>query len=102
MGVHRITSPAAKAYMQRERILGEGLSLLAAAAEKPTVSPQALEAAGDLAAQLVPHAPGYGGKALQIVATQFWRQAKVKEKAAEMLSFEDLEKKVNALARLIG
>ncbi len=102
MGVHRITSPAAKAYMQRERILGEGLSLLAAAAEKPTVSPQALEAAGDLAAQLVPHSPGYGGKALQIVAAQFWRQAKVKEKAADMLSFEELEKKVNELRRLVG
>jgi hypothetical protein len=88
--------------MQRERILGEGLSLLGAAADKPTASPQALEAAGDLAAQLVPHAPGYTGKALQIVATQFWRQAKVKEKAAEMLSFDDLEKKVNELRRLVG
>jgi hypothetical protein len=75
---------------------------LGAAAEKPTASPQALEAAGDLAAQLVPHAPGYTGKALQIVATQFWRQAKVKEKEAEMLSFDDLEKKVNELRRLVG
>jgi hypothetical protein len=102
MGVHRITSPAAKAYMTRERILGDGLTLLGTAAEKSGLSPQALEAAGDLAAQLVPHAPGYGGKALQIVAAQFWKQAKVKEKAAEMLSFEELEKKVEDLRRMVG
>lgn len=102
MGVHRITSPAAKAYVARERILGDGISLLAAAAEKGALSPQALEAAGDLAAQLVPHAPGYGGKALQIVASQFWRQGKVTGKSAEMLSFDELEKKIDALRRLIG
>ncbi len=102
MGVHRITSPAAKAYMARERILGDGMTVLAAAAEKSGLTPQVLEAAGDLAAQLVPHAPGYGGKALQIVATQFWRQAKVKEKAAEMLSFEELEQKVGALRRMVS
>jgi hypothetical protein len=88
--------------MTRERILGDGMTLLGIVAEKSGLSPQVLEAAGDLAAQLVPHAPGYGGKALQIVASQFWRQAKVKEKAAEMLSFEELEKKVEALRRTAG
>jgi hypothetical protein len=88
--------------MTRERILGDGMTLLGIVAEKSGLSPQVLEAAGDLAAQLVPHAPGYGGKALQIVASQFWRQAKVKEKAAEMLSFEELEKKVEALRRMAG
>ncbi|MEO6665767.1 MAG: hypothetical protein ABIO65_03200 [Nitrospiria bacterium] len=102
MGVHRITSPAAKAYMTRERILNDGMSLLGTAAEKTGLSQQTLEAAGDLAAQLVPHAPGYGGKALQILATQFWRQAKVKDKSVDMLSFEDLEEKVEALRRLVG
>jgi hypothetical protein len=87
--------------MTRERILGDGMTLLATVAEKSGLSAQVLEAAGDLAAQLVPHAPGYGGKALQVVASQFWKQAKVKEKAAEMLSFEDLEKKVEALRRMV-
>jgi len=102
MGVHRITSPAAKAYMTRERILNDGMAVLGVAAEKTGLDRSALEAAGDLAAQLVPHAPGYGGKALQIMATQFWKQAGVKEKQADMLSFEELEKKVEALRQLVG
>ena len=59
MGVHRITSEAAKAYAARERVLGSGISILGYAAERVSeLEKETLEKCGDAAGNLLPYAPG--------------------------------------------
>ena len=73
MGVHRVTSEAAKAYAARERALGNGIVTLGLAAERiSTVDKRTLEKCGDLAAELLPYSPGYVGKTMLIIARLFW------------------------------
>ncbi len=70
MGVHRITSEAAKYYAQREKVVGAGVSLLGEASMNlDKLTKEQLEKLGDLAAKLLPHSPGYAGKMMPIVAS---------------------------------
>ena len=102
MGVHRVTSEAAKAYAARERVLGAGISTLGLAAEKATeLDKKTLEECGDLAAELIPHSPGYAGKLMLVAARLFWALAGVAEKEAELISLEELEKKVENLKKTL-
>ncbi len=102
MGVHRITSEAAKYYAARERVLGNGISLLGAASEKASQLDKALlEELGDLAAALLPHSPGYAGKLMAVVARLFWALAGVGEKEFKFIELEDLEKKIEELRQKI-
>lgn len=100
MGVYRVTSPAALAYVARERVLGSGIVTLGLASEKATSLDKAtLEECGDIAAKLLPHAPGYAGKLLQVTARLFWGLAKVKEKEIKVISIEELEKEIESLKK---
>jgi hypothetical protein len=100
MGVHRVTSEAAKAYAARERILGSGISVLGVGAEKAAALNQKLaEECGDVAAELIPHAPGYAGKLMLVAARLFWALAGVEEKETKILSLEELEGKIEALKK---
>lgn len=100
MGVHRVTSEAAKAYAARERILGAGISVLGEAAEKAaTLDKKLAEECGDVAAELIPHAPGYAGKLMLVAARLFWALAGVDEKEAKVLSIEELEKKIETIKK---
>ncbi|MDF2956749.1 MAG: hypothetical protein OD814_000371 [Candidatus Alkanophagales archaeon MCA70_species_1] len=102
MGVHRITSPAARAYAAREKVIGKGITVLGEASEKVTsLSKKHLEELGDVAAELVPHSPGYAGKILQIVARLFWALAGVPEKEAEVVDVEALDEKLDKLHKII-
>jgi len=102
LGVHRITSEAAKYYAARERVLGNGISLLGAASEKASQLDKALlEELGDLAAALLPHSPGYAGKLMAVVARLFWALAGVGEKEFKFIELEDLEKKIEELRQKI-
>ncbi|NOZ77136.1 MAG: hypothetical protein GXO65_05585 [Euryarchaeota archaeon] len=98
MGVHRVTSEAAKAYASREKVLGSGISVLGDASEKASsLDKGTLEKCGDIAAELLPYAPGYAGKLMQVTARLFWALAGVGEKEAKVLSLEELEKEIEDL-----
>jgi len=98
MGVHRITSESAKYYAKREKLVGAGISLLGLASEKTSaLSKSDLEALGDLAADLLPHAPGYAGKLIPTVARLFWNLAGVEEKEFKFVEIEELEKIIEEL-----
>jgi len=103
MGVHRITSEAAKYYAMREKIVGSGISLLGAASENlDKLSKDQIERLGDLAAKLLPHSPGYAGKMMPIVARLFWKLADVKKKEFPLVELEELEKEVEELKKELG
>ncbi len=102
MGVQRVTSPAAQAYVAREKVLGDGIALLGAASEKAAkLDKRTLEKCGDVAAELLPHAPGYAGRMLLVTARLFWALAGVKEKEARMTSYEEIEKKLGELKKVV-
>jgi hypothetical protein len=102
MGVHRITSESAKYYAMRERIVGAGIALLGAASEKASeLSKEELEALGDLAADLLPHSPGYAGKLIPTVARLFWTLAGVGEKEFKFVELAELEKIIEELKEKI-
>ncbi len=103
MGVHRITSEAAKYYARRERIIGSGISILGFASEKLSeLDKNMLEKLGDFAASLLPHTPGYAGKMVPIIARLFWALAGVKEKEFKFVPMEDLEKVAENLKKDLG
>ena len=98
MGVHRITSESAKYYATRERVVGAGITLLGLASEKAaSLSKEDLEALGDLAADLLPHSPGYAGKLIPTVARLFWTLAGVGEKEFKFVELAELEKIIEEL-----
>ncbi len=103
MGVHRITSEAAKYYAMRERVVGAGVTLLGEASININkLSKEQLEKLGDLAAKLLPHSPGYAGKMMPIVARLFWKLAGVEEKEFGFAELEDLEKEIEELRKELG
>ncbi len=103
MGVHRITSEAAKYYAMRERVVGAGVTLLGEASINiDKLSKEQLEKLGDLAAKLLPHSPGYAGKMMPIVARLFWKLAGVEEKEFGFAELEDLEKEIEQLKKELG
>ncbi len=98
MGVHRITSEAARYYAKREKILGSGISLLGLASEKlDKLNKEKLEKLGDLASMLLPHSPGYAGKLIPIIARLFWKLAGIGEKEFKYVELDDIEKYINDL-----
>ncbi len=98
MGVHRITSEAAKHYAQRERILGNGISLLGSASEIASkLDKETAEKFGDLASYLLPHSPGYAGKLMAVTARLFWALAGVEEKEWEFKDLGDIERLIEEL-----
>ena len=100
MGVHRITSEAAKYYAQREKVVGTGITLLGEASMNlDKLDKDQLEKLGDLAAKLLPHSPGYAGKMMPIVARLFWRLAGVNEKEFGFAELEEIEKEIEELKR---
>ncbi len=102
MGVHRVTSEAAKAYAARERVLGAGITVLGLAAEKASKLDKAtLEKCGDIAAKLLPYSPGYAGKLMLVSARLFWALAGAEEKEAKVVSLEDLEKEIEELKKAV-
>ncbi|WP_456329985.1 hypothetical protein [Archaeoglobus sp.] len=104
MGVHRMTSEAAKYYAQREKIVGAGVSLLGEASMNlDKLTKEQLEKLGDLAAKLLPHSPGYAGKMMPIVARLFWRLAGVGgEKEFGFAELDELEKEIEKLKEELG
>ena len=103
MGVHRITSEAAKYYATRERVVGSGISLLGEASMNlDKLSKEQLEKLGDLAAKLLPHSPGYAGKMMPIVARLFWKLAGVGEKEFGFAELEDLDKEIEEIKKDLG
>ncbi|MCD6387301.1 MAG: hypothetical protein J7L30_03170 [Methanophagales archaeon] len=103
MGVHRITSEAAKAYAARERVLGSGISILGYAAERVSeLEKETLEKCGDAAGNLLPYAPGYAGKLMLITARLFWALAGVPEKEMKVVPLEELEKELEDLRKEVG
>lgn len=102
MGVHRVTSEAARAYAARERVLGGGITVLGLAAEKASkLDKETLERCGDLAGSLLPYSPGYVGKLMLITARLFWRLASVEEKKTAVVPLEELEKEIEELKKKI-
>ena len=102
MGVHRVTSEAARAYANREKALGDGITTLGVAAENaPQLDKRVLEKCGDLAGELLPYSPGYVGKTMIIIARLFWAIASTPEKKTKIVSLEDLEKKIEAIKKAL-
>ena len=100
MGVHRITSEAAKYYAQREKVVGTGITLLGEASMNlDKLDKDQLEKLGDLAAKLLPHSPGYAGKMMPIVARLFWRLAGVNEKEFGFAELEEIEEEIEELKK---
>ncbi len=102
MGVHRVTSDVAKAYAARERVLGSGISVLGIAAENAATLDKGLaEKCGEIAAELIPHSPGYAGKLMLVTARLFWAIAGVEEKEAKVIPLEDLEREIESLKKAL-
>lgn len=100
MGVHRISSEAAKYYALRERVIGSMISLLGEATMNlEKLSKEDLEKLGDLAAKLLPHSPGYAGKLVPIIARLLWKLAGVKEKEFMFVELSLLEKEIEAVKK---
>ncbi|MDI9646668.1 MAG: hypothetical protein QFX40_08290 [Archaeoglobales archaeon] len=100
VGVHRITSEAAKYYALREKVIGGAVSLIGDASTKlEELNKKQLEKLGDLAAKLLPHAPGYAGKTAPIIARLFWKLAGVKEKEFTFVSLEELDREIEELKK---
>lgn len=103
MGVHRITSEAAKYYAQREKVVGAGVSLLGEASMNlDRLTKEQFEKLGDLAAKLLPHSPGYAGKMMPIVARLFWKLAGAGEKEFGFAELDELEKEIEMLKKELG
>ncbi|MBO8183667.1 MAG: hypothetical protein H0Z28_12920 [Archaeoglobus sp.] len=103
MGVHRITSEAAKYYATKEKILGTGINLFGVASERVgEIDKKDLESLGDLAAALLPHTPGNSGKLMVVVARLFWALAGVAEKEFKILPLEEIETLVEDLKQRIS
>lgn len=100
MGVHRITSEAARFYAMRERIVGSAISLIGEASLRlEELSKEHFEKIGDLASKLLPYAPGYAGKTMPIIARLFWKLANVKEKDFPLVEMDKLEKEIEELRK---
>ncbi|MGQ9543048.1 MAG: hypothetical protein ACUVTM_03000 [Candidatus Bathyarchaeia archaeon] len=102
MGVHRVTSEAAKAYAARERALGNGIAILGAVAENiKKMDKKTLEKCGDLAAEMLPYSPGYVGKTILIIARLFWAMASAPEKETKVIPLEQLEAEIDEIRQAI-
>ena len=103
MGVHRVTSEAARAYVRRKKALGTGISMLGkASAMIRDMDAKTLEKCGDLASDLLAHAPGYAGKLMLVVARLFWFAAGVEEKEGRAATLEDIESELESLEKALG
>jgi len=103
LGVHRITSEAARYYAARERILGSGIHVIGTASEKVNeLDKETLEKCGDLASVLLPHSPGYAGKLMPTIARLFWALAGAGEKEFEFSDLEEVENLIKELKEKIG
>jgi hypothetical protein len=101
MGVHRVTSEAAKAYAERERTIGNGISTLGLVAENVSkLDKKTFEKCGDLAAELLPYSPGYVGKTMLIIARLLWALASKPEKETKIVPLEKIEKKIDDIKML--
>lgn len=102
MGVHRVTSEAARAYAARERAIGNGIATLGTAAENiKKLDKKTIEKCGDLAAELLPYSPGYAGKTMLIIARLFWNLASTGEKETKVVPIEQLEKKIEEIRKAL-
>jgi hypothetical protein len=102
MGSRVVVSDAAKYYAAREKVLGAGITLLKHASEKiDSLSKEDIEAIGDIAAALLPHAPGYAGKLVTVVARLFWALAGINAKEMKYVELEDLEKQIEEMKKKI-
>ncbi|MEM0350494.1 MAG: hypothetical protein QXU61_01825 [Archaeoglobaceae archaeon] len=100
MGVHRISSEAAKYYALREKVLGSAITLLGEASLKlEKLDKNQIEKLGDLAAKLLPHSPGYAGKLMPVIARLFWRLAGVSEKDFAFVELSQLEVEIEELKK---
>ena len=103
MGVHRVTSEAARAYASRERVIGNGITTLGFAAESVSkLDKKILEKCGDLAAEMLPYSPGYVGKTMLIIARLLWALSSTPEKATKVVSIGELEKKIDEIRKALS
>ncbi len=103
MGVHRVTSEAARAYVRREKVLGSAISILGrASTELEGMDKETLEKCGDLASDLLVHAPGYAGKLMLVIARLFWSAAGVPEKEGRTPPLEEIEAQLKWLEEKLG
>ena len=80
MGVDAVQSDAAKAFVQRERMLGRAITILGEASQHvKALDRGTLTACSDLAHDLLPLAPGYAGKLLLIISHLFSSAADLEE-----------------------
>jgi len=76
--------------------------LLGSASGKVTIlRKDGLIALGDIAAALLPHAPGYAGKLIAVVARLFWAMAGSKGEF-KLVELEELEKWIEEAKKKIG
>ncbi|MDW7989804.1 MAG: hypothetical protein RMH75_03955 [Archaeoglobaceae archaeon] len=102
MGVHKISSEAAKYYALREKVIGSAISLLSEASMNlDKLNKIQLEKLGNLAAKLVPHSPGYVGKLMPTVARLFWKLSEVSEREFSFVELSQLEIEIEELKKEI-
>lgn len=103
MGVHRVTSEAARAYVRREKALGRAISILGKASTTiQDLDKGTLEKCGDLSSNLLPHAPGYAGKLMLVIARLFWSVAEIEEKEGKTRTLEEIESDLEWLEKALG
>ncbi len=101
MGVNSVRSEAAKAFVRKERILSEAISILGEASiNARSLDLGTMDVCGDLAHDLLPYAPGYSGKLLLIISRLFWAMADIdqeEESKHDIVSLERIQSKISQL-----
>ena len=98
-----MTSEAARAYVRREKVLGSAISILGkASTELGRLDKETMEKCGNLASDLLFHAPGYAGKLMLVIARLFWSAAGVEEKEGRTVPLEEIESQLDQLERALG
>lgn len=107
MGVDRnVRSEATEYYMQQNRLVNDGISLLGEASEKASkLNKETLGKLGDFAAEVVAYAPGYAGRLCLVSARLFWTLAGAeasREGKRKVVSLDNLEKRLKELKRAVS
>ena len=106
MGVQAVKSEAAKAYIERERILARGIWILGEASrDMKALDKETLSVCGDLAYDLLSFAPGYSGKLLLIISRLFSNTAEEEVDAGfatKVRSLSQLNAEMDQLELIVG
>jgi hypothetical protein len=106
VGIGAVKSDAARAFIEREKILSRGLWILGEASrDLKSLDKETLSVCGDLAYDLLTFSPGYAGKLLLIISRLFSNLAEQEEEAGfapKIRTLKQLNAEMDQLELIVG